>query len=341
MSVRFMDSFDHYATAQLLDKWTSGAGSIAAGAVRTGIQGLSLGGYNNDSLTKVIDAQGTWIIGGAIRLPAIVSNVSLASTLDSGNLQGCVLLNGTGTLSLLRGGTVVATSVNTILANVFYFIELKHIIDNVVGLLEVRVNGAVWATFSGDTQETANSIANGIRLGPIFQDYDTVQFDDLYVLDGVDQSIADPNSPPNNDYLGDHEVRFLAPIGAGNYTEFATLVGAPTHWQAEDEVPPTEDTDYVEDTIDDRRDTYAMADLPAGSYDIPGIQLIHRVKQIVGAPRKFARLIRRVSDNQGADTALSTSYLYYLEILGGDPIAAGAWTKTNIDAMEVGQRVRS
>jgi hypothetical protein len=262
--------------------------------------------------------------------------------LDAGTIQGALRFNPDGTFSLTRGGVVVATSINSLMAGVFYYIEFKHIIDNVAGLLEVRVDGAVWATFAGDTQTTANARANGIVVGGIGNLGGPVwDFDDLYILDGVDQSIADPNSPPNNDYWGNTQIQCIVPTAPGNYTEWTTLVGAPTHWQAEDEVPPDEDTSYVESATVDQRDTYNFGDLAVVSATIPGIQILMRARTTLAGVANIARLYRRAGvDSQGADNVLQTSYNYHREILGGDPIAAGAWTVANVNAAEFGARVR-
>ncbi len=338
MALRFCDSFDHYTT--VLQKWTGNSNSIIqAAAARTGGYGLQMSAGATCTTTRTLDDQGQWIVGVAYRIAAIAAT-DILKTLDSGAEQGVVSLAGTGLLRVQRGGVIVATSVRSLIANVWYYIEFKHIINNVGGTLEVRVNGELWVTFNGDTQATGNAFANQIQLYRT-TGVGTAQYDDLYILDGVDQSIADPNSPPNNDYWGDTQVEALVPTGAGAYTELATLFGAPTHWQAEDEIPPDEDTSYVEDSVVDRRDTYGLTNLSVVSATIPGIQILTRARKTAAGAANFARLYRNAAaDDQGGDLALSESYMYFREILGGDPIAAGLWTVANINSMEMGFRVR-
>jgi len=338
-ALRFLDSFDHYTT--ILQKWTDRqGGSIGAAYARTGAQGCWLPS-NNDYITLTIDAQDTWIIGEAWRSGNVAAgNGPIISTRDAGTTQGALQVNAVGTLSLLRGGVVVATSIRSLFANVFYYIEFKHIIDNVAGLLEARVDGAVWATFVGDTQNTANATADQIRLNGHWNACDT-SVDDLYILDGVDQSIADPNSPPNNNYWGDTQVECRVPNGAGTYAEFNTLVGAASHWQACNEVPPNEDTSYVDTPDVDDRDTFAFQDLSVVSATIPGIQVLIRARKTAAGAASMARMYRRAAvDNQGADVALQESYAYIREIMGGDPIGAGAWTVAALNAAEFGARAR-
>lgn len=280
----------------------------------------------------------------AFRPGGIGAQQPIILTYDAGTLQGSVGVKADGTLWLRRGATEVAASILSLLGGIYYYIEFKHIIDDVAGLLEVRVDGAVWATFSGDTQATANATANQIQLSgtpPAGGGDGNGNWDDLYVLDGVDQSIADPNSPPNNDYWGNTQIQCLVPTAPGNYAEWTTLVGAPTHWQAEDEVPPDEDTSYVESATLDQRDTYNFANLAVVSATIPGIQILTRARTTLAGVANIARLYRRAGvDNQGADVVLQTSYNYQREIMGGDPIAAGVWTVANVNAMEMGGVVR-
>jgi len=335
MSLRFLDSFDHYTT--LTQKWLSVSGvgtQIQAGSLRTGIAGCRVV-HNVGSatgLTLTIDAQGTWILGFAYRVGGFVS-AGVVRTLDVGATQGELRQNADGTLSLLRGAAVVATSANALLANVFYYVEFKHVIDNAAGTLEVRVDGAVWATFAGDTQNTVNPTANQLQWPAIAGTFEDI--DDLYICDGT-------GAAPNNNYWGNTQIECIVPTGAGTYTEWTTLFGAPTHWQAEDEIPPDEDTSYVESPTLNQRDTYAMGNLAVVSATINGIQVLMRGRTTLAGVDNLARLYRGGGvDYQGADVPLQTSYNYVREIMETDPNAGpGPWVVAAINAAEFGARVR-
>ncbi len=339
MALRFADSFDHYTSlAQIYS--TAGSGSIAASALRTGIAGHNISGSNHAGSRITLDAQGTWVLGVAYQTTALGgASMVILETFDAGTAQGCVTLNqGDGTLSIRRGGksgTVVATSTLAIAPNVFYYIEFKHIIADAGGTLEVRVDGAVWATFTGDTQQTGNATANMVahgHEGGVDTPAGVERYDDFYVLDGTGGS--------NDDYLGDHRVDAIFPDGVGNHTEFATLVGAASHWEAVDEADPDGDTSYVEENVVDDRDTFTFGAHPLANGTIAGIQVLMRARKDSAGDAKIARLYRRGSDDQGSDVALQTSYAYHREIMETDPIAVGAWTITNINAAEFGVRVR-
>ena len=318
-------------------------GTIIAGALRTGAQGLRTTQNNQNGPSITLDAQGTWIVGKAIRVSALPVGDRLycVATVDAGTVQGCFAINTDGTISVYRGGplagALVATSALALLPNVWYYVEFRHVIDNAAGTLEVRVDGAVWVTFAGDTQQTANATANAILLQTVTNGagiFVTADHDDLYILDGT-------GAAPNNTYWGNTQIEALVPNGAGNYTEWTTLFGAATHWQAENEVPPDEDTSYVESATLNQRDLYTFGNLSVVSATINGIQILMRARTTLAGADNIARMIRHTAtDNQGADVALQTSYNYIREILATDPIAAAAWSVANINAMEAGARVR-
>jgi len=336
MALRFLDSFDHYTT--LTQKWNvaPGSNSIAAAALRTGIAGMRNVNQNDAGPQITLDAQGTWIVGYAYRTNNFTTKLLATTTVDAGTVQGCFTINTDGTLTLRRGVTDVASSALSLLANVYYYIEFKHIIGNVAGTLEVRVDGSVWATFAGDSQQTANATASVIMMsqnsgagGVANRD-----FDDIYILDGTGLA-------PNNDYWGSTQIECIVPTGVGNYTNWATLVGAPTHWQAEDEVPPDEDTSYIESAVLNQQDTYAMGNITPASATINGIQVLMRARTTLAGAANIARLYRNAGvDDQGADIVLQTSYNYAREVLGLDPITAAAWTVARINSMEMGAVVR-
>jgi hypothetical protein len=332
MALRYLDSFDTYTT--LLQRFTAGGGTIAAAAARTGIAGLrDPGAASVAEASLTIDAQGTWIIGVAFRTSGFPgADTFILGNKDAGAFQGGLALRADGTLRLYRGGgTLLATSALSMLANTYYYVEFKHIIANAGGTMEVRVNGAVWATFAGDTQETANATANQIYLAGTAS---TDDFDDLYVLDGT-------GAAPNNDYWGTTQIEAIVPSGAGNYTEFTTLVGAATHWQAVNEIPPNEDTSYVEAGVINQRDTFAFGNLTPTSATINGIQVSMRARATLAGALNIARMYRSgVTDNQGADVALTTSYVSILEIMATDPIAVAAWAVGAINGAEFGARSR-
>src|SRR4051794_3960117 len=106
--LRFMDGFDHYATAKITEKWTTitASPSISAGNGRRGTQSLRMA--SNTAATKTLDAQSSWVVGFAFR-PSTVAAAAMpmVSFLDAGTAQCDLRLNTDFTLSVTRNGTVV------------------------------------------------------------------------------------------------------------------------------------------------------------------------------------------------------------------------------------------
>ena len=324
MACRYLDSFDTYTT--LAERWTTPNGcEINAAAARTCIAGMRYSGSAQSVCTTTLNAQGTWIIGFAFRITTM-AGYTLARTLDAANLQGTLALNATGTLTV-SGGAVTATSILTLLANVWYYIEFKHIIANAAGTLEVRVNGAVWATVAGDTQTTGNATADQISLNTPAGASTGAHYDDLYIFDGT--------GAINNDYAGEVQIEYLACNADGNSEQWTPSAGS--NFQNVDEAAPDDDTTYNSTSTEGNKDTFGMANISIAAATIPAIQVIIRARKESAGTANIQRVYRSgVSENNGASFNPSTSYATQLEIMETDPIALGAWTVTNLNAAEMG-----
>ena len=355
MANRFLESFDHYSARE--QKWVNinlgGAGAalftIGAGAKRTGLNGMAIlhaagaNTYNID--VPGLTAKAQYIMGFAWRptlLPTNFAVAALCRTLDAATIQGALGVLMTGQLTLHRGGASTAAlvqSTRAVKVGQWYYVEWKHLVNNGAGILEVRVNGEVWATFAGNTRISAANQATAIGFGgstqPQIGNKPTWDVDDIYVNDS-------DGGAPNNGYWGDTQAEARVPsANSPTYQEWTTLVGAATHWQATSEIPPDDVTSYIGSIVADQRDTYTRPALGPAAATINALQVNTRaaVDALAGS---FARMYRRAgADSQGGDTALSTTWTYYLETLEQDPLAGpGAWTLANVNAGEFGARGR-
>lgn len=113
------------------------------------------------------------------------------------NAQGALQFYQTGGLGIatvLTNPIGPASATGLIVAGAYNMYEFKLTIDPVTGFLQLRINGAVVITFSGNTRTTANSYINQLRVGSLAANV-LPQMDDLYLLDTT--------APvPLNDYLG-------------------------------------------------------------------------------------------------------------------------------------------
>lgn len=341
MTLRFIDSFDHYATADLLHKYTSLSGGgnqpiISSGNGRRSTSSLRIPA-NTGVLSKTLDAQATWIVGHSFRTSVFDASNDrpFVSFLDAGSVQTDVRVRPDGTIRATRNGTTLATSSNSLSTNTTYYIETKVVINDTTGSVEVKVNGSStgWINITGqDTKNTANASANVIQFNGITASSNT-DFDDLYICDGAGST--------NNDFLGDVRVDCYLPDGNGNSSQLTGSDGNSTdNYQLVDESSQNGDTDYVQSATVNQKDTYTFADMSHTPASIFGTQVNMTAKKDDSGTRSICSVCRSGGTDYDGDTqALSTSYVDYRNINETDPATSSAWTRTNLNAAEFGVKV--
>lgn len=338
MALRFVDSYDHYLTADLLQKWSAytQAGSIAiqGGGGRHGTSGLRTNSTNAPSITKYLTSQATWIVGEAIYFESVgatSSNSRLIEFLDGTNSQFYVELDTAARIRAVRGpSTVLETGTWIPTSAIWYFIEYKVTIDN-AGSWEVRVNGTPVLSGSGDTYNTGNVSAERIALwnggyhGNILRD-------DLYICDGS-------GAAPTNTFLGDSRVECLLPSGNGNSSQFDGSDGNQVdNYALVDEASPN-DSDYVESPDVGDKDTYAYGDLASTSGTVYGVQPVPRIRKTTAGSRTAVSVARLgVTEVDSANKMVLDSIVYSPDIRETKP-GGGAWTISDVNSAEFGIKV--
>lgn len=277
MSLLFWDSFDHYATADIVEKWsytwvgTGGGASYDIGAYgRYGTNGAYLE-RQSAPRTCVIrknlaDTITTLIMGAAVEF---VTNFPSADApiwqwLDNGTIQLELRLNADGSLEVLRGGTVsVGISAAGVFAatDTYYYIEMKATIDGAAGAVEVRFtddagNETTVINVAGvNTQNTANAWVDQVELGGYVNNANTVEMyvDDVYVCDNYGSQC--------NDFLGDTRICALLGAADGVHADWTPSAGV-DHYAMVDENPPDGDTTYNSSVTPTDRDSFEMETLP-------------------------------------------------------------------------------
>jgi hypothetical protein len=352
-----MDSFDHLATADLAEKWTStgaaGTGSvvtIGASSGRRGSGGLlwttgtgtNVSGYVSRVL---VPGDATAIVGFALNVSAAQANpngTTIAAIRDSGGtVHVSVRVNTDLTLSAYRGltgGTLLGTSSGALTAAAFAHVELKVLVANAGGTVDIRLNGASVLALTGqDTQNSANASWASVVLGhsELISNTNTspgrtFAFDDLYVLDGT-------GAAPWNAFLGDCRVDVRVPTGAGATTGWTPNTG--TNWAAVDDAAPDDDTTYTSAATAGLTDTFVVQDAPVAGAAIYGVQHCLNVKKTDAGSAAIAPVIRHSGvDYVGADFLPGTGYTYALAIDVLNPGTAAAWTEAGFNAAEFGYK---
>lgn len=362
MALLFIDSFDHYATADLLEKWTTSGVSVgnstitvAAAGGRRGTAGLRLGMVANPSanangyaLRTLAPADATAVVGFAFALSSAnmigATGPALCSLRDGGTAQMTLRLNSNLTLSVVRGthgGTVLGTTSLALGVGTAAYLEWKVLVHPSAGTVDVRVNGVSLAPFpltGQNTRATANSAWNGLALGLLDSVASTwapgvasnFDFDDLYVLDGA-------GAAPLNTCLGDVRVDARVPTAPGASTGWTPSAGA--NWACVDESPPNDDTDSVTAATVGLTDTYTVQDAALAGAALFGVQVNLNMKKMDAGTCTIAPVVRHAGvDQVGAALAPGTGYAFGLALYPTNPGTGAAWVEADFNAAEFGCR---
>jgi hypothetical protein len=345
MALLFLDSFDHYQTAQILAKWTNagaaGPGGIVPGQGRCNTQAIQLGA--NAFVTKGLTfGSTTGIFGFAFKPTTQVfneSNFAFVLAPTGSGLQLNLVRHLDGSIAIVRtdaSPVVLATSApDTVKLGSYYYLEWKVTIDNVAGAVDLHVNGvSVCSAGPVDTQSdlTLSNVLSGVALfgGASFLAY----FDDVYVVDSTGPA-------PWNTFLGDTRVEYLRPDGPGAHQDW-DVVGAATHWQAvDDNATPDGDTSYIHTATVALTDTetYQSTGLPSGA--IFGLQVNLYARKTDSGLRQIAPVIRHAgADHTGVSVQPSfASYTYLIQTYATNPGTGVSWTIADVNAVEAGVTV--
>ncbi len=355
----FYDGFDHYATADIETKWTqrvisagvSTTGPFINGSGRRSGSALRMATTNYGYLESVritpsapVPSGATCIFGTAYRHVAAFSVNANGTTEDNvvSNFPNCVLslrksgvthvwvrVNINGTLSVLQGTGVLGTSSVALTQNVYQYLEVKVVIHASAGTVDIRLNGVSILALTGQvTQAGGSSTWDEIKLGACGGGLTTVDYDDLYLLDG--------SGSVNHDFLGDVRVDATYPNAAGNSAQFTRSTGS-DQWATIDETAPNGDTDYNETGTATNRDTLNFPTAPVAGATIYAVQALASAKK-TDAGGAGLKLVTRISstDYDGTEGGLGTAYNYVRQIWDVKPSDSAAWTDGAFNAAEFG-----
>lgn len=345
----FTDSFDDYATADILTKWTTGTlakfstSVVTIGAFgRNGTNGMRFfwDAVNAELFVQIAPSpsDSTAIVGVALNPSAISSSLNpLFVVYNGATAQTSLRINADGTVSVLRGnfasGTVLGASTAPIAAGSFNYIEFKVGLHTSTGSYTVRLNGVSILSGSGvNTAGAGNTVWSALRIGSDalvnhLSGGITWGLDDLYLCDG--------SGSRNNDFLGPIRVIAQFPTGDGNHTGFTPSTGV-NHYATVDEAAPNGDTDYNSATVAGTQDTYTFPALGlTGS--ILGVQTGMHVRS-AGGGAEIIRRLHRISGttHTGTSMGVSTSYLKKRQVDEVSPATSNPFTVSELNGMETG-----
>lgn len=265
--------------------------------------------------------------------------------LDStGSLQGCVAWQSTDQFlrvyrNTASGGLVLGTSILQLPPDQWHTVEVRwQITSTTVGTVEVWVDDTRWLNLTSvDNTNTVNANVQSVRvgatstLGSVAGTYMAV--DDL--------AINDTAGSINNGQIHDGRVVLLKPNGAGSNTGLTrggTDTGA--NWSQTNELPPSM-TQYVFSATAAIRDTYALEDVPAGSWTVNCCEVLALAQNSDTGTGSLGLTVKSgATTNEGTAQNLGTGAQYFRQLYELDPNTSAAWTVANVSALEAGVTVR-
>jgi len=333
MALLFFDGFDQYDANTDLTSfggWATATGNVSTSSTVAFGSGKSLllsWQVANVLIYTFADQAAKTVYAGFrfMRTNATLSGERLLSFIQTGTTeQFTINLNSSAHLEIRAstGGTVLATGTATLSLNVWNYIEVKGLVANSGGVIEVRVDSVVDATYSGDTQNQATDSVVSIAWHAFATP--TYLIDDLYILNS--------DGSANNTYLGEQRCEIMAPTsdssvawtrntGASNFAAVDDSVGA-----------PDDDTTYVASSTSTQKDEYGLGDL-TGVGAVAGVKLITRAEKDDANPLSFKAGIKSGATDQQITHSLSTGYVNYIDLFETSDGGSTAFTSTTVNSL--------
>lgn len=352
----FLDSFDHYATADLVLKWsavvnpsTGASPAINATAGRRGGGAVVI--TNDGSLRKDLAGSRTLIVGFAQKISTFPTGTDPSSTIhwmtlgnaDGNHLYLAVSLD--GSIAAYRRDTAVTnataytllgrTTGGILQAGVYAYVEVKATISAATsGSVKVLVNGVTALNLTGiktiSYASVTETVTRVLLLNPTSALGTTTTYDDLY--------IADNSGALNNDFFGDVRIDAVMPNAEGTYKEFTPDTGTVHYTRVNEAI--ADQTTYVAASSVGARDSYQFTDLASIVGVVRGVQIVDAAVKDDAGVRSIAHLSKSgVSEQYSAALPLSTDRKLYTTIQETDPATGTYWTQAGINAAEFGVTV--
>jgi hypothetical protein len=339
MALLFLDSFDHYVTADLTEKWTANASmTINAAAGRNSSAGLrGVSATNNCSRALPAAAGGTMIVGVAVKVTSLSTHICTIAESTGAHLQFWVPADGSiqvwrgaggvGWTGSPSGTQLAATAAGVLAQGISAHLQVKAVIHDTAGSVEIRVNGVSVLTSATtlDTRNGGTGVPNMVYLGG------ANDLDDLYVLDGTGPA-------PHNDFLGDCRVDARYPTAEGASSAWSPLSGTDNALMV-DETAPDDDTTYNATATIGATDTHVVADAPVPGAALLGVQLSLSTKKTDSGTCTLVPIVRHgTTDVAGPAISPGLAYAYAVTPYALNPGTGAAWTEADFNAAQFGYR---
>ena len=333
MSLLSTSSFDDNSTVTL-EYSSDSTAVITPGAGRKGTAGVVTDGTTYFTLDRGTYGQSfeSLELFRAIafkldEIPAATQTILQFQEADNTD-QVCIALLNTGVVRALRGntgGSTLASSVDPILVDVYYYLEVRVFIDNAAGRVVVKLwtdadTSATIIDFTGDTLNGGTGLLAKVKHGLGLE----ASWDDAVLMDAEGSAF--------NAFLGNKHVEAHAINDAGFYTTWEPFPPGSLNWENVAEIPPDGNTTYNY-APDGTKDTFAFTPTTATTVNGVMVKLCARVSEAGHTVGAVLRQADTDSDSLGNEP--STDFLTYQYPYETAP-DSGSWTQAKFNATEAG-----
>ena len=308
----------------------TGNASVQSSVVRTGLYALFLQS-NAATATLSLPAAAEYYIRFHWRYTALVA--ARIMRWQSGLTELGSIRQDSTYVDVYVGTTKVADGAIALNPDTWYMIELHIKIADAGGVGEVRIEGIVDATFSGDTKPGADTTLD------VFEWVRDVNSGNTYV---DDIAANDVNGASDTGYPGDGRVLAQMPDLTGDDTQWDGSDGDQTNnYALVDERPHNSDTDYVYSNSVGARDLYMVTN------SIPANAVISRVwgearGRTTVAGDYLAMVVKTYNTEfTSPDVLLPTSYGAVMGTYWAvNPYTNSPWVVAEVNSLQIGPKAR-
>ena len=374
MSLQFLDSCGHYADADKLTKYTGlGTGATGTIAITAGISARSGQAFRatanvaSNSATAPIGrtfqyASGSKVMGGqrikysgsgftSLKNSTSGDPSNASPQLDatwlwairiSGTTQFWVRLNLDGTISPMRGSTVLGTTSAPLVTGTYQYIAFECTIDASSGTFKLWIDSILALNLTGlNTRNHASlSTWNEVfwnRLS-INSGSGTLDWHDIWIADGSSTNIDGTPSTLTSGIGSDVRIDAQFPTAAGNSSQFTRSTGS-NQAATIDETSANGDTDYNASSTVNQIDTLTMADLAVASATVYGVQVVVQARKTdAGSTGHKAALRIGSTDYLGVEQGVPSTFAFLCMPWDASPATNSAFTSSEVNALEAGYK---
>lgn len=318
-------------------RWTSfSIDSIGSGLSPSGRDVYRLGSSSSDVMLA-FPAQESVVVGckwWRSSLPSPNSDEQSLQFWSDGSAQLSIGWVEGGIVRVTRGATVTGTLLadsdpGVVSAQTWHDVEVRAVVADVGGRVEVWIDGVQVIDFTGDTRASGSSNIDRVRFGR-----SRAGANSWHISDIVIDSATEPKGPTL--------VLDSYPSGDGANTDLSPSPGSgEDNYENVNEAIPDGDATYNFGDTEGLKDTYTLDNPVPEGYEVLAVQVSHYSRKTDSGTRFVRPVIRSGGTDYGGESApLAESYLTYRDSWTEDPDTSSAWTRSGRNSIEAGVEIR-